>query len=441
MVITILIACGAWILVRTEGMTSDIGHDFTWRWKKTAEDRLLDLGNGESIISTEVPTGAGIGAYWPGFRGPDREGIIHGVQIEMDWSVSPPVELWRQPIGPGWSSFAVGGDLLYTQEQRGEDELVTCYNVSTGKLVWRHGDKARFVGADANPGPRATPTLHEDRIYSFGATGILNALDADSGDLLWSRNAASDAGVEVPVWGFSSSPLVFGDIVIIHAVDKLIAYDLTSGETDWKGSAGTGYSSPHLVTIDGVQQIIMLSGVGATSFSPDDGTKLWEYSWPVEDRILQPALTPDGDILLSNVLKSLRRVKIIHGSDGWKFEEQWTCNRLKSNFNDLVVHKGHVYGFDGPVLACIELSNGTRTWRGKRYGGQIVLLADQDLILVVSEKGELALVKAVPDRFTELARFQAIEGKTWNHPVLVNDILVVRNSQEMAAFRISLVSN
>ena len=278
MVATILLACGAWTLVRTGGFTGNLHQDFAWRWAKTPEERLVAQTGDEPAALPAVPAAAETGADWPGFRGPDRDGIIRGVRIQTDWSASPPVELWRRPIGPGWSSFAVRGDLLYTQEQRGDDELVTCYRVTTGKPVWRHRDAARFWEANAGPGPRGTPTLSGGRVYTFGGTGILNALDAGNGAVVWSRNAASDTGTEVPYWGFSSSPLAVGDIVIVAAAGRLVAYDRAAGERCWLGPAGgAGYSSPHLATIDGVAQILLLSGVGALSVAPADGTLLWEH--------------------------------------------------------------------------------------------------------------------------------------------------------------------
>ncbi len=437
MVVTILFACGFWTLLRTEGMTSDFGHDFVWRWTETPEERLLTQPGNEltALPSDSVVTETV--ADWPGFRGPDRDGIIRDVEIETDWSASPPVELWRRPIGPGLSSFAIHGDLLYTQEQRGDEEVVSCYNLTTGMPVWKHSDAARFLGADANPGPRATPTLNNGRVYTFGATGILNVLDAGDGTIVWSRNAASEADVKVPVWGFASSPLVVEEVVIVQVADKIVAYDLVTGNPRWFGPVGSGYSSPHLLTIDSVEQILLLSGVGATSFAPADGTVLWEHPWPESDRILQPALISDGDLLISAILNSIQHIEVSHGPVGWTIEERWTSTRMKPNFNDLVIHKGHAYGFDGQNLACIDLEDGERKWKSRRYGGQLILLAEQDMLLVLTEKGELALVAAIPDQFTELARFPAIEGKTWNHPVLAGDLLIVRNSQEMAAFRLS----
>ncbi len=476
MVATILLACGGWALVRTGGFTSNFDNDFAWRWSKTPEERLLAQAASEpeallaapaalpatpaalsaapatlpaapAALATRqaAPAEAETGAEWPGFRGPHRDGIIPGVRIETDWSASPPVQLWRRPIGPGWSSFAVRGDLLYTQEQRGDDEVVACYHAATGKPVWRHRDAARFWESNGGAGPRGTPTLHDGRVYAFGATGILNALDAGNGAVVWTRHAASDAGVKVPGWGFASSPLVVDNIVIVAAEGRLVAYDLATGERRWLGPAGGGggYSSPQLMTINGVAQVLLMSGTGAISVAPADGTLLWKHAWPGGVRIVQPALASEGDVLMSGGDGmggvGLRRIAIAHGPGGWTAQERWTSTGLKPNFNDFVVHEGHVFGFDGSILACIDLQDGQRKWKGGRYGsGQLVLLPDQHLLLVVSEEGELALVAATPDKFTELARFPAIEGKTWNHPVLVGDRLLVRNGQEMSAFRLSL---
>ena len=288
---------------------------------------------------------------------------------------------------------------------------------------------------------RATPTLSEGRVYTFGATGILNALDIGDGAVVWSRNAASDTNPSVPTWGFASSPFVVDDVVIVAVAGALVAYDLATGDPRWLGpDGGDGYSSPHLVTIDGVAQTLLMSGSGVTSVAPADGKLLWEHPWPRGGRIVQPALTADGDVLISaGEGFGMRRIAVADGPNGWTIEERWTSIRLKPYFNDSVVHDGHAFGFDGSILACVDVEDGNRKWKGGRYGhGQLVLLADQDLLLVLSEKGELALVAAAPDQFTEFARFPAIEGKTWNHPVLVGDVLLVRNGREMAAFRLSL---
>ena len=446
MVATILLACGVWTLLRTDGILGYGGSQFTWRWVKTPEQRLLSQPGDEPAARPTAAAVVNKGAEWPGFRGPERDGVVRGVLIGTDWSQSPPVRLWRRAIGPGWSSFAVRGDLFYTQEQRGEDEAVTCYKLTSGQPVWRHRDAVRFWESNAGGGPRATPTLDNGRVYTFGATGILNALDAGNGALTWSRNVASDSNTKVPGWGFAGSPLVVGDVVIVAATGKLVAYHIADGHLRWSGPAHSGsYSSPHRCTIDGVTQVLLLSDAGATSVAPADGKLLWEHAWP-GFTIVQPAVVADGEVLISTSGAAgglgTRRLAIAHGPGGWSVHERWTSAGLKPYFNDLVVHRGHAFGFDGSILACIDLKDGARKWKEGRYGnGQLVLLSDQDLLLVLSEKGEVALIAARPEGFKELAHCPAIEGKTWNHPVLVGDVLLVRNSQAMAAFRLSVTAH
>lgn len=435
----ILLVCVGFTLIRTGGITSDANSDLAWRWSQTPEERLITQAEKEAVSTPSVPAVVEAGAEWSGFRGPHRDGVLPGATIETDWSRSPPVALWRRPIGPGWSSFAVQGDLLYTQEQRGEEEMVACYDATTGEPVWKHSDTARFWESNAGAGPRGTPTLSGGRVYTFGATGIVNALDARTGAVAWSRNAAAETGATTPTWGFSSSPLVVDDLLIVAVSGQLVGYDLATGDQRWAGPAGgASYSSPHLVTIDGVVQVLLLSKTGLTSVTPADGKVLWEHPWTGYP-IVQPALTPEGDVLISVTESSgTRRLAVAHEAGNWKVEERWTSIGLKPYFSDFVIHDGHAYGFDGSILACIDVANGERKWKGGRYGsGQLILLPDQDLLLVLSEKGELALIKATPDGFTEVARAPGIEGKTWNHPVLSGDTLLVRNDQEMAAFRLS----
>jgi outer membrane protein assembly factor BamB len=473
MVAAIFLACGTLTLVRTNGITGNADSDFEWRWTPTSEQRLLAAETTSENRSAKQPTERATTptpvppakeipeshaaspamsdrgmtrAEWPGFRGPERDSVVHGVRIETDWSRTPPVELWRRPIGPGWSSFAVAGDRLFTQEQRGDDEIVSAYNLRTGEPVWIHRDAARFWESNAGAGPRATPTLSNGRVYALGGTGILNALDARDGSVLWSRNAATDTGKKVPDWGIASSPLVVGDVVIAATAGWLAAYDLATGTPRWFGpKSGWGYSSPHLSTIAGVEQVVLVNGPGAISVAPIDGTVLWKHEW-AGDSIVQPAVLAGGDLLIGSGSgladkTGMLRVTVTHEPGGWIVKERWTSAGLKPYFNDFVVHDGHAFGFDGGILACIDLEDGARKWKGGRYGhGQLVLLPDQDLLLVLSEDGELALVSATPDKFTEVTRFPALESKTWNHPVLVGDVLLVRNGEEMAAFRLSRAS-
>jgi outer membrane protein assembly factor BamB len=285
--------------------------------------------------------------------------------------------------------------------------------------------------------------VRDGRVYSFGGTGRLNALDAATGAVAWSRDAAADLEVEKPGWGFAGSPLVVDGVVIVAASGRLAAYDVRSGERRWVGpDGGGGYSSPHLATIAGVPQVLLLRGARSTAVAPADGSLLWEHRATPGVSIVQPAVTAEGDVLVAggDIMggTGIRRLAVAHGPAGWSVEERWTSKGLKPNFNDFVVHEGHAYGFDGHILAAIDLEDGQRKWKGGRYGnGQLMLLPEQGLLLVVSEQGEIALVKASPEAYTEVAKAPAIEGKSWNHPALVGDVLLVRNGQEMAAFRLA----
>jgi outer membrane protein assembly factor BamB len=478
LVAILLIACAPILLIRTDGVGGP--NPFHWRWTPTAEEVLLAEAKDEPMVlppappveapkpaapepkseekakpapaapdaktseAAAVPRPSLPTPEWPGFRGPLRDGVVRNIRIHTDWTAAPPMEMWRRPIGPGWSSFAVRGDLLYTQEQRGDDEMVSCYRVSTGQPVWRHRDAVRFYESNGGAGPRGTPTLHEDRVYAVGATGILKVLDALTGKRVWSRNIAEDTKRAVPYWGIASSPLIVDNLVIAASAGTLIAYDIASGDLKWKGpSYGASYSSPHLMTLDGVEQVVLLGGPGAISVTPADGKVLWIHKWE-PGPMVQPAMTEDGDILVNNVTATggvaTRRLHVTRGADGWNLEERWTSTGLKPNFNDFVVHNGHAYGFDNNILAAINLETGQRVWKGGRYGnGQLVLLKDQDALLVTSEDGELAVVSATPDKYTEVAKIRIFESKTWNHPVIVRDVLLVRNGEEMAAFKLPVI--
>jgi outer membrane protein assembly factor BamB len=471
MVLTIFVSCGVWLLARTDGVMGT-GAQLHWRWTPNAEQRLLAQPDDTPAVSSPAPvavatpaaapaeapteavpavatkeaappapTAPAMKTDWPGFRGPLRDDIVRGVRINTDWTQAAPAQIWRRPVGPGWSSFAVSGDLIFTQEQRGQDEVVACYRMSTGAPVWRHRDAARFWESNGGAGPRGTPTLNGGRIFALGATGILNALDAQTGAVLWKRNAQADTGAKLPGWGFSGSPLVVDDVVIVAASGILAGYDVATGKPRWTGAKDKGgYSSPHPAEIDGVRQILLINGSGLVSVAPATGAPLWKYEWEGV-AIVQPAVVGNGDVLVSVTSAmggmGMRRLSVRHAAGRWTVEEKWMSTGLKPYFSDYVIHNGYAYGFDGAILSCIDLNDGARKWKGGRYGqGQLVLLADQDALLVVSEEGELALVSATPDGFKELARTPGLDGKTWNHPVVVHNVLLVRNDQEMAAYRL-----
>jgi outer membrane protein assembly factor BamB len=296
------------------------------------------------------------------------------------------------------------------------------------------------------PGPRATPTLAYGALYVTGSTGIFLRLNPLTGEIVWKKDLPQVAACKVPMWGFSSSPLVVGPVVIVYAGgdgDKgLLAFDTASGDLRWSAPCPiNSYGSPQLNNLLGEDTILMLTASGVELLDPANGKTRLAYEWKIPQyRALQPHAVAQDTILLPTGMNMGTRAIRLKKADGqYGAEELWTSRQLKPDFADLVTYQGHAYGNDGGMLTCIDLQTGERQWKGGHYGkGQILLLENSGLLLILSEQGQVMLVAADPSAHREIASFQALEGKTWNHPVLVNDRLYVRNSQEAAAYRIPL---
>jgi outer membrane protein assembly factor BamB len=445
----LFVTWGIFTLLRTEGLRGNGEMVLHWRWTPTAEQLYLEeLAQRQTAgpVRSEATQLTLHPGDWPGFRGPDREGAVHGITIKTGWDKTPPHLLWRQRIGPAWSSVAIVGGRLFTQEQRDQEEAVVCLDAATGRQVWVHTDPARFYDGQALVGPRASPTFADGRIYTLGATGILNCLDAATGARQWSHDIATDASSKLPIWGFSSSPLVAEGLVIVFAGgegDKgLLAYRADSGQLAWTAAAGQmSYSSPQLAELDGQKQVLFLGDRGLTAFAPTTGAVLWNYSGEQAlglPRCTQPQLVGKSQILIgSEPDRGTVLLDVSRKGKSWSIAPRWTSGRLKPSFNDFVVHDNAIYGFDGEFFCCLDLKSGKRRWKDGRYGhGQVLLLADQPLLLVTTEDGEVVLVAADPAKHRELGRIQAIKGKTWNHPVIAHGRLYVRNAEEIACYQL-----
>lgn len=442
-----LLAMGYWDLRQSEGVTGRFENQLLWRWEPTSEEQYLqELASraaepsGESSLGSSTVLGT---VHWPEFRGSGRHGVVSGVALSEDWDTSRPQEIWRTRVGPGWSSFSVAGDRLFTQEQRGEEEAVVCLDAKTGETVWSFTYPGRFWEAIGGAGPRATPTIADDGLYALGADGTLVRLSAIDGSEVWRRDLKLDADRDPPQWGFSSSPLVSNSMVVVHAGGEndrgVLSYRAADGEPMWSVASGDhSYSSPQLATFDGTEGILMMTNAGLQFLHPDDGRTIWEHAMPSENyRALQPLVHDQSVLVATSLGEGTVRVTISRDEEsGWKIDEDWTTRGMKPEFNDYVLTGGHVYGFDGSIFGCIDFASGKRQWKRGRYGnGQVLLLADAGQLLVLSEEGELVLLRANPDRLDEVARAPGIEGKTWNHPVLIGDRLYVRNASEAACFQ------
>ncbi len=448
LLILLMLAWGGFALIRIDGMNAELKAKTHWRWTPTREDRFLAKKALEPPPLPPVSPAALTRAVgdWPAFRGPERGGVIAGVRIATDWNATPPRQLWRQEVGPAWSSVIVVGDRLFTQEQRGPEETVVCYDAATGKEVWVHADRARFEETVSGAGPRATPTFAGGRLFTLGATGILNCLDGATGKRFWSHDITADAPATPPTWGYASSPLVVEDKVIVFAGGNgdrnLLAYRTDSGELAWTAPAShDSYSSPQLVTLGGRRQCLMLGDRGLTSVDPATGSVLWQFGWAMAGapRTAQAHVLGASELVAATLTgPGVARVQVTSQGDRWQVAEVWSTKQIKPEFPDFVVHQGYAYGFDGAFFCCLDLATGKRRWKEGRYGrGQVMLLPEQALLLVTSEEGEVLLLAADPQRHRELGRLPALkEETTWNHPVIAHGRLYVRNAEEMACYEL-----
>ncbi len=410
-----------------------------------------DLAN-ESLVPTE--------GDWPAFRGPNRDDVVIGESLRTDWDASPPKQLWKHPIGSGWGAFAVIGRRAWTLEQRGENELCVCYDIQTGHELWTHADAARFSSPQGGVGPCSTPTVHDGKVFTQGATGILNCLDAATGLRVWTRNTLEDASSPNLEWGQCGSPLIVDDLVIVNPGNNdeasrrnhssVIAYRHETGEKAWavQGRQGS-YSSPHIATLRGEvlrefrseSQVLIFDGLGIVALRPETGEPLWSFTWVNTPQVnsAQPLVIDENLVLIGSgygkgsVLLGFLAAVDETGGRHLGVVERWQSAQFKLKFNSAVRRGEYVFGLDEGMLTCLSLMSGKRSWKQGRYGyGQLLLIEDK--LLILSEEGDIVLVPATPETPRELARFHAIDGKTWNHPVLSRGRLLVRNSDEAACF-------
>jgi len=386
------------------------------------------------------------GSTWPDFRGADRDGRYTATPIRTNWPREGLPRLWKQPVGGGYASFVVAGGRAFTIEQRRNQEVVAAYDLQTGRELWTNAWTANFQESMGGDGPRATPTYHDGRIYALGAEGELRVLDAAKGTLVWRRNILSENNASNLSWGMSASPLIVDDKVIVlpggTRGNSVVAYDKLSGAPIWKAlSDEAAYTSPMLATIGGVRQILVVSATRAVGLAVEDGALLWEYPWSTFSgiNVAQPIpFTHNGRdriFLSAGYGHGAAVFELVPGGNRFQTKTIWENQRMKNKFTSSVLHNGHIYGLDESILASINAETGEQNWKGGRYGyGQIMLAGDH--LIVLTEEGDVVLVAATPARHEELARFTAIEGKTWNHPVIADGKLLVRNLQEMAAFDI-----
>jgi outer membrane protein assembly factor BamB len=428
---------------RIRGVSGDLLPILEWRFQSNGRP---DFRGEDSLVKTtvrpEAPVLSSTNDY-PQFLGPRRDGVVEGPALARDWSLHPPQLIWSHPIGAGWSGFAVAGSSAVTQEQSGERELVTCYDLNSGQLVWSHADAAHYNTTIAGEGPRTTPTVASNRVYSLGATGILNCLELTTGRVIWSKNVVGENHGSVEEWGMSCAPLVLDRCVVVTTGAgegrSLAAYASGDGAVLWTaGHDEASYSSPVRARLAGTDQILIFNAHSIAGHDAHSGSVLWESPWPGgHPHIATPLQVGTDQVLISSgygtgsELLQVRRT----AQGGWTAQRVWKSIRLKSKFANLIAYRDQIYGLDDGILVCLETATGKLDWKGERYGhGQLILTGG--LLLVMAENGEVVLVDPTPEAPRELTRFRALPGKTWNPPALAGACLVVRNDRDAACYRL-----
>jgi len=390
-----------------------------------------------------TPQAAHVGRnYWTNFRGPNRDGRYDEMPVLTSWPAQGLQLVWKEPVGIGYASISIAEDRAYTIEQRRSKEVVAAYDVNTGHELWTQSWSAEFHD-ETGDGPRTTPTYDDGWLYALGATGELRCLNAKTGAVRWGKNILSDNGAGNLPWAMAASPLIVDDKVIVlpggTSGKSVVAYNKVTGAPVWKvQNDQQAYVSPMLVTLGGRRQILVVSASRVFGLVPEDGSLLWSQPWETDNgiNVSQPIIVDANRFFISSGYgKGAALMEVTGSGNSLQPRTVWSNATMKNKFNSSVLHDGYVYGLDEGILSCVDVNTGTRKWKGGRYGyGQVVLASGH--LIIMSDTGELALVKADPNAYTEVARFAALTGKTWNYPALSGGKLFVRNDKEMAAYKI-----
>jgi outer membrane protein assembly factor BamB len=381
--------------------------------------------------------------YWTNFRGPRRDGRYEEANISTSWPANGLPVVWKQPVGVGHASFVIADGKAYTIEQRRSQEVVAAYDMNNGRELWTQKWSAEFDDSTGD-GPRATPTWDAGRLYALGATGELRCLDANSGTVIWGKNILSDNQAKNLPWAMAASPLIVDDKVIVlpggTSGKSVVAYNKNTGAPVWRVLNDTqAYVSPMLVELAGKRQILVVSASRVVGLAPENGALLWDYPWDTDNgiNVSQPIPVDRNRFFISSGYgKGAALVEVKGSGNTFTASKVWENTNMKNKFNSSVLYNGYIYGLDEGILVCLDVNTGERKWKNGRYGyGQIILAGSH--LIVTSDQGDVALVKATPSEYTEIARFTAVEGQTWNYPAIANGRLLVRNSKEMAAYDIS----
>lgn len=384
------------------------------------------------------PLGA---ADWPQYRGPHRDGRSGETGLLREWPDNGPAVLWRASVGEGYSGIAVARGRVLTLFGIGSDEFAAAFDARTGAELWRvRTDRNRRDGQ--GNGPRATPTVDGGVAFVAGAFARLHALDTASGESRWTVDLRSELRAEIPQWGYSSSPLVEGDLLLVEVGGSGAAFaalDKTTGRTVWRaGGHRLAYSSPLAITVAGSRQVLFFAADGLVAVSPDDGRELWSFPWTTSYDVnaAMPVFVPrDGVFISSGYDSGAALIRISAATGELSPTQVWRSRVMKNHFNTSVLVGDHLYGFDMNVLKCIDARSGVEAWRARGFSKGSLLYADGHLI-VLGGDGALGLVEATPEGYRRRAEARVLDSRSWTMPSLADGVLYLRDFRELVALRV-----
>ena len=390
------------------------------------------------LSGSVVLTGNGFAADWSQWFGPNRDGVSSETGLLKKWSDSGPVVLWRTPLGEGFSSIAIARGAVYTMFAEGKDEYAVCLDAATGQERWRVRTGSNFSDWQGGNGPRSTPIIEKEMAFFLGANGQLYAIDVEDGEIVWSHHFQTEFISDPPHWGFSTSPLLEGELLVVEVGGSsgkaFIAFDKTTGRVAWTSQDDApSYASPIAITVSDIRQIVFFPVSGLVGVAAKDGRLLWRHPWqtgPDVNAATPVFLAPDRLFISSGYGKGAAVIQLIFQNGQFAVKKVWRNRSMKNHFATSIHRKGYLYGFDNAILKCIAAETGQEQWRKRGFQKGSLIFADGYLI-VLGEQGKVALVEAIPEAYIEKASAQVLSPRCWTPPTLANGRLYLRNHTEM----------